>query len=64
MKMKEKLKAKLKSERGDVSIKGIALTVAAIVLIGFAISIINGNLSGWISQVWQLFMDQIESLIS
>ena len=64
MKMKEKLKAKLKNERGDFSIKGIALTVAAIVIIGFAIAAINTNLSGWITTVWDLFMGQIEDLIS
>ncbi|ETT30099.1 MULTISPECIES: hypothetical protein [unclassified Paenibacillus] len=47
-------------ERGDIGVKQIALTVAAIVIIGAAIVIVQGNLGAWISDIWDLFMKQIE----
>ena len=47
-------------ERGDFGVKQIALTVAAIVIIGAAIVIVQGNLGAWISDIWDLFMKQIE----
>jgi len=53
-----------KEERGDISIKGIAITVAIIVVIGLALTFIQGNLGTWITEIWELFMTQIEGLIS
>ncbi|WP_238655344.1 hypothetical protein [Paenibacillus piscarius] len=47
-------------ERGDIGVKQIALTVAAIVIIGAAIAIVNRNLGDWISDVWDMFMEQIK----
>ncbi|MEK3903596.1 hypothetical protein [Paenibacillus sp. FSL R7-0179] len=47
-------------ERGDIGVKQIALTVAAIVIIGAAIVIVQGNLGAWIGDIWDLFMKQIE----
>ncbi|MEK4043792.1 hypothetical protein NSU18_09010 [Paenibacillus sp. FSL H8-0048] len=47
-------------ERGDIGVKQIALTVAAIVIIGAAIVIVQGNLKTWITDIWDLFMKQIE----
>ncbi|MEK4854755.1 hypothetical protein NST04_33305 [Paenibacillus sp. FSL H7-0756] len=47
-------------ERGDIGVKQIALTVAAIVIIGAAIVIVQDNLGTWIGDIWKLFMNQIE----
>lgn len=47
-------------ERGDIGVKQIALTVAAIVIIGAVIVIVQDNLGTWISDIWNLFMEQIK----
>ncbi|MEK3794626.1 hypothetical protein MKX42_23055 [Paenibacillus sp. FSL R7-0204] len=47
-------------ERGDIGVKQIAITVAAIVIIGAAIVIVQDNLGTWIGDIWKLFMNQIE----
>jgi hypothetical protein len=53
------------NERGDVGIKYIAITVAVIVLIGAAMSIIKTSfLTTWIGEVWTMFMNQIKNLMS
>jgi hypothetical protein len=62
--MKSKIKMLLKDERGEFGIKQIALTVAVIVVIGFAITAIQGLLPGWITQIWTMFIDQIKKLMS
>ena len=47
-----------------MSVKKIAGTVAAIVVIGAIVSLVTGNfLSTWIGQVWDIFIDQIETVI-
>ena len=53
-----------KDESGDFGIKQIAMTVAVIVVIGFAITIIQTNMGSWISELWTLFMDQIKDLMA
>ncbi len=56
--------SRLKSSRGDIGIKQIAVTVAVIVVIGAAVTIITGNggtLSGWINQIWTMLIDYIET---
>ncbi|KAA9005457.1 hypothetical protein F4V43_08290 [Paenibacillus spiritus] len=58
-----KLQRFLADERGAVGVKEIAATVAVIVVIGAAISLITGTfLNTWISEVWDLFMKQIENM--
>ena len=51
-----------KEERGDFGVKGIAITIAVIVLIGAIITIIQANLDGWIAEIWTMFIDQIKKL--
>lgn len=64
-KIKSKIKRFLKEERGDIGIKQIAITVAVIVVIGAAMTIIKGTfLQTWIGDVWDMFIDQIKDLMS
>lgn len=62
--MKSKIKAFFKEEKGDFGIKYIAITVAVIVLIGVAMTFIKGILPNWIEDVWDMFIDQINDLMS
>lgn len=62
--MKSTITAFLKDERGDFGIKQIAITVAVIVIIGFIITGIQGLMPGWITQIWNMFVDQIKDLMS
>lgn len=59
---KSRLKAFWKDESGAMGVKQIAATVAVIVIIGAVVVIVNDNLSTWISDVWKLFMEQIEKM--
>lgn len=53
-----------KDESGEFGVKGIAITVAVIVIIGAAVSFIKGSaLEGWIGDIWDKFMDLIDNLI-
>ena len=45
-------------------IKQIAITVAVIVIIGFGIMDIENLIPEWITEIWQLFIDQIKNFIS
>lgn len=54
----------MEDERGEFGIKGIAMTVAAIVVIGLVIGVVQGNLGAWIAELWTMFIDQIEDLMS
>lgn len=68
MKMKLKLNAKVKEiiadESGEMGIKQIALTVAVIVLIGFVVTLLRGELlKKWIEELWTKFMGLIDSSI-
>lgn len=62
--MKNKIKTLINNERGDFGIKQIAVTVAVIVIIGFAVTAIRGLLPNWITQIWDMFIDQIKGLMS
>ena len=63
--MKRRKGIVLSNERGEFGIKQIAITVGVIVVIGFIVNIItNSFLSDWIEQVWEMFIDQIEGMIS
>ena len=63
--MKRSKGSLLNNERGEFGIKQIAITVGVIVIIGFIVSIITDSfLSGWIEQIWERFIGQIEGLMS
>lgn len=63
MKKNNRLMELIKEERGDFGVKEIAITVAVIVIIGFAVTAIRGNMPTWITQLWTLFLGKIETLI-
>lgn len=60
VKFKARQRQFLKDERGDMSVKGIAATVAVIVIIGIIITVINTELKTWIPEVWEMFMQKIK----
>lgn len=62
-KLVNKIKNFAKSERGDFGVKEIAIMVAIIVIVGFAITIIQGNLGGWIDEIWNMAIDAISDFI-
>ncbi len=64
MQIKNTIEKFLKDERGSFGVKEIAITVAVIVVIGFAITGIQSNMPSWITQIWNLFIQQIQGLIS
>lgn len=54
-----------KEERGEIGVKQIAITVAIIVVIAFAATLIRDTfLEQWIREVWQMFMKAIEDMTS
>ena len=63
MKTSKKIGQVLAEEKGSFGIKEIAVTVAVIVVIGFAVSVIEDNMGGWVSELWDLFLGKIEELI-
>ena len=55
----------LNNNKGVLGIKQIAVTVAVILIIGAAVTLItNTFLSDWISQVWDMLMRFIEDNIT
>lgn len=60
-----RLRRMLDDERGAVGVKEIAITVAVIVIIGAVVSLITDSfLNTWISEIWNLFIEQIEKMTS
>jgi len=51
-----------KEEKGEVSIKGIAITIGIIILVGVSISIIGGKLPNWIDDIWGILKTKLESI--
>lgn len=51
-----------KDEKGEFGIKQIAGTVAVIVIIGLVVGIVEGSLATWVSDVWDLFFDEIKEM--
>ena len=50
------------SKRGDVSVKGLAVTVGAIVVIGAIVTwLAGGVLEDWIGEVWSQVWGWIQS---
>lgn len=64
MNKKNTIKSFWNDESGDVSIKGLAITVAILVLVGLALVFIRGNLDGWIQDIWDRFMEMIDKMVS
>lgn len=62
--MKGKFKKLLGNQRGEFGIKQIAVTVAVIVIIGLIVSQVRNFLPGWITQIWDMFIEQIKGLMS
>ena len=62
-KLTNKIKGFFKSEQGDFGVKEIAIMVAIIVIVGFAITVIQGKLSGWIDTIWKMAVDAISDFI-
>lgn len=58
--MKNLLRRFITEERGEFGIKQIALTVAAIVIIGVVVTIISTNADSWVSEIWTMFIDFIK----
>ncbi|WP_195571399.1 hypothetical protein [Paenibacillus sp. 1001270B_150601_E10] len=58
-----KLKAVVGNERGEFGIKQIAITVAVIIIIGVVVSIITGSLDTWVEDIWDKFLNLIDSSI-
>ena len=49
------------SKRGEFSVKGLAITVGAIVVIGAVVAWLSGNvLTGWIEDAWDTMWGWIQ----
>ncbi|MGF7046947.1 Flp pilus assembly pilin Flp [Paenibacillus sp. DS2015] len=53
-----------KDESGDVSIKGIAITVAILVIVGLALVFVKDKLDIWLELIWNKFMTMIDGMIT
>lgn len=62
-KLMKKVNKFMASEKGDFSVKGIAITVAIIVIIGFAVTAMDTRVGTWIDTLWETFQDLIKSNI-
>lgn len=62
MKVKTKVLSVMKNERGDISVKTIAITVAIIVVIAAAMTYMKDEIPTWIDQIWDFVVEQIENL--
>lgn len=66
--MLNRLKIKLtsrefwKEERGDVSIRGIAITVGIIIVVGFAITFLRTNTGNFIQDTWDMLLEKIKGI--
>lgn len=59
---KKSLLNKIVNENGSFGIKEIAITVGVIIVIGFALTQIESNMGGWITDLWDFFMEKINEL--
>ncbi len=51
------------NQQGGFGVKEIAITIAIIIVIGLAIGVIEGNLEGWVGDIWEMFMEEINDRI-
>ncbi len=56
-------KAKLTEKRGSFGIKGIAITVATIVIIGVVTGIVTGQADSWVNTIWNKMISLIDDSI-
>ena len=63
-----KARAFADEERGSISVQGIAITVGAIIVIGFITILLtttgSSPISGWITQVWTALWGKVSDLIT
>jgi len=61
--MKSKVSLFARDEQGEFSIKGLAITIGAIVVIGAIVTWLSeGQLAEWIEQVWLAIWDWMQGL--
>ena len=59
----KRIKSFINSKRGEVDIKGLAMTVGIIVLIGAVVVYLkNGPLNGWVEEVWTNVWNWIQAV--
>jgi hypothetical protein len=51
-----------KEEKGEISIKGIAITIGIIILVGFAIATIQGKMGNWLDDIWGIIKTKLEGI--
>ncbi len=51
-----------KEEKGEISIKGIAITIGIIILVGMSITIIQGKMGNWLDDIWGIIKTQLEGI--
>ncbi|GGH10997.1 hypothetical protein [Paenibacillus segetis] len=61
---KQKVKAFIKDESGDFSVKGIAVTIAVILIIGFAVTVITGGefIKTAVEAVWNMLLGGLQNM--
>ena len=62
--MKNGLREFINEERGDVSVKGIAILVATIVVIGAVMVFFKDNIGDWITDIWEWVWESVTSWFS
>ncbi|AWB43137.1 hypothetical protein DCC85_02075 [Paenibacillus sp. CAA11] len=66
--MLKRLKIKLtsrefwKDERGEMGIRGIAITVGVIVFIGIVLAFLRTNAGNFIQDAWDMMLEKINSI--
>jgi len=59
----KKFKSFMKEEKGDFGVKGIAVTVAVIVVIGAVVAAVTTFANDWVTQIWNMFIGFIEDTL-
>lgn len=49
-------------EKGEISIKGLAITIGIIILVGFAIAAIQGKMGNWLDDIWGIIKTKLEGI--
>lgn len=62
--MINKTRAFWNNEAGVIGVKELAITVAAIVLIGVVVTYLSGGtLTGWVDDIWTELFDRIKDIV-
>ncbi|MGZ9584920.1 hypothetical protein [Paenibacillus marinisediminis] len=51
-----------KEEKGEISIKGIAITIGIIILVGLSITLIQGKMGQWLDDIWEIIKTNLEGI--